>query len=662
MLGMPFLKAFRWKTLSTPSLARQPNLWSQPTEPAHDLLHPFDHPEHPGNQFEQKFDAPTSHHDSSVPDVPRSRHDHQHHFSLDSSPPLLEIEPNRRSSDSSIELTSDVERVANVQKLTLRAPSPPQTDSLTITSCSSSSSVPTHQPTITCHANGTQAYSQPLSDFRQISVVHIGCCPKVLSTSSVNHQLHHQSLKSRTPSPSSRSSSSRSFDWDFEFVHFSGNSFDVRTMSSRSESPTCTAVTGTTAGTTVSGSLPVSSSTSPTSCLVETVHVYRAPNERLGMALKFEGGACANEPVQHVYIQSIGDDSPAGRAIGSRLLRLREHDEILEIDGRPVQRMSRLQCVACLRDTPSCIRLTVRRPIVASPSSSTVGPLLISFAPFKSSSPASSPASSASYGMTTDSIGRPAPTHPAPPAPPELPVDVVFDANTLRRCKGPPPCIPPRLSTTVLSNRCFATCDSITMTTMTTMTTAPTPVHSVRPPHIPKRPSQPPPLPPRKLEATFSNRPPSGDHPDPLISRSDTQVNTKKAPNTSTSTSTGTGICTPIHSATTLTTNSLSLLKEPITCSNPPAADFYVDSLHTIQVSHYKLSAVIVLLAKLDDDDDNDDDEDDDRRHHCHHCRHLPSPDNMSFISMTDIFSSPGSCSRYQLVQMNGDHFTSFSL
>ncbi|OTF75377.1 PDZ domain containing protein, partial [Euroglyphus maynei] len=93
----------------------------------------------------------------------------------------------------------------------------------------------------------------------------------------------------------------------------------------------------------------------------EEVIIYRLPGERLGMALRFDGGQSATETIRHVYVQSITLNSPSAKAIGLMLGMLREGDEILQIDGRSSSSLTRLECITLLRDAPVCIRLFVRR-------------------------------------------------------------------------------------------------------------------------------------------------------------------------------------------------------------------------------------------------------------------------------------------------------------
>ncbi|XP_050313476.1 uncharacterized protein LOC126748354 [Anthonomus grandis grandis] len=93
--------------------------------------------------------------------------------------------------------------------------------------------------------------------------------------------------------------------------------------------------------------------------VAEEVVVYRLPGERLGFGLKFEGGTKANEFVKRLFIQSCAPDSPASR-VQSSWGQLVEGDEVLEIDSIPVNSMTRIDCVRCLKDSNVAIKLLVR--------------------------------------------------------------------------------------------------------------------------------------------------------------------------------------------------------------------------------------------------------------------------------------------------------------
>lgn len=93
--------------------------------------------------------------------------------------------------------------------------------------------------------------------------------------------------------------------------------------------------------------------------LPETVLVYRLPGERLGFGLKFQGGTKTYEKVERLYIQSCAKDSPASNAIAS-WGNLKEGDEILEIDSVSVTKMTRLECVKCLKEGSVAMKFIVR--------------------------------------------------------------------------------------------------------------------------------------------------------------------------------------------------------------------------------------------------------------------------------------------------------------
>ncbi|XP_039276731.1 uncharacterized protein LOC111062867 isoform X2 [Nilaparvata lugens] len=91
----------------------------------------------------------------------------------------------------------------------------------------------------------------------------------------------------------------------------------------------------------------------------EDVLVYRLPGERLGFALKFEGGLKTTENVGKLYIQSCAPDSPASRTKAS-WGPLGAGDEVLEIDGQKVCEMTRIDCVRLLKESNVVIKLRIR--------------------------------------------------------------------------------------------------------------------------------------------------------------------------------------------------------------------------------------------------------------------------------------------------------------
>lgn len=102
----------------------------------------------------------------------------------------------------------------------------------------------------------------------------------------------------------------------------------------------------------------ISTTESPTNG--EIVTVYRLPGERLGFGLKFQGGTKTNEKVERLFIQSCDADTPAAKAKTS-WGRLSEGDEILQIDREPITKMTRIECVKCLKDRNVAINLLVKK-------------------------------------------------------------------------------------------------------------------------------------------------------------------------------------------------------------------------------------------------------------------------------------------------------------
>lgn len=105
----------------------------------------------------------------------------------------------------------------------------------------------------------------------------------------------------------------------------------------------------------------------------EIVTVYRLPGERLGFGLKFQGGTKTNEKVQRLYIQSCDPDSPASKARAS-WGPLGEGDEVIQIDGESVTKMTRIECVKCLKDRNVAISLRVKKSGVVKNASDAVPP------------------------------------------------------------------------------------------------------------------------------------------------------------------------------------------------------------------------------------------------------------------------------------------------
>lgn len=196
--------------------------------------------------------------------------------------------------------------------------------------------------------------------------------------------------------------------------------------------------------------------------IVEEVIIYRLPGERLGMALKFEGGTNANEKLTKVFIQSINPDSPASRAQGQQLGHLTEGDEIMQIEGRLAASMTRLECVATLRDAPVCIKIVVKRELICQCMQQTQQ---------LQSNVQTSPSSSWIKKHNEEVVNKT--------------ISTINQSGMQGNKKGPPPPVPPRLATTILSSKRKSVNNEIKNEN-----------EIEKPPR--KKPSQPPPLPPRR--------------------------------------------------------------------------------------------------------------------------------------------------------------------
>lgn len=84
----------------------------------------------------------------------------------------------------------------------------------------------------------------------------------------------------------------------------------------------------------------------------EEVLVYRLPGERLGFGLRFDGVDTCNR----LFVQSCADGSPASRTQAS-WGPLSPGDEIVRINGRPVNKLSRDDCVRCLKESGLVVKL-----------------------------------------------------------------------------------------------------------------------------------------------------------------------------------------------------------------------------------------------------------------------------------------------------------------
>ncbi|RWS11555.1 uncharacterized protein B4U79_17518 [Dinothrombium tinctorium] len=192
--------------------------------------------------------------------------------------------------------------------------------------------------------------------------------------------------------------------------------------------------------------------------MIEEITVYRLPGERLGMALKFEGGGNSCEKVSRVLIQNINSESPASKIEGKLLGRLREGDEILKIDGKLVSALTRLECVAALKEASVCFKLLIKREETNAKRSH------------------NEKSNKANCSETTSC------------------------SSLISKCKkGPPPPVPPRMATTTLSSSSSPSPSSFSFGGNENGDADSCEQHSERIAATHKRrPSQPPPLPPRK--------------------------------------------------------------------------------------------------------------------------------------------------------------------
>ena len=94
----------------------------------------------------------------------------------------------------------------------------------------------------------------------------------------------------------------------------------------------------------------------PRSSIPDQIIVFRLPGERLGLGLKFDGGVRANELVKRLFIQSVAFDSPAARA-AVPWGKLQPGDQIINIEGRPVPSLTRVECVSHLKD--ASVKVTI---------------------------------------------------------------------------------------------------------------------------------------------------------------------------------------------------------------------------------------------------------------------------------------------------------------
>lgn len=130
----------------------------------------------------------------------------------------------------------------------------------------------------------------------------------------------------------------------------------------------------------------------------EEVLVYRLPGERLGFGLRFDGVDTCNR----LFVQSCADGSPASRTQAS-WGPLAAGDEIVRINGRPVNRLSRDDCVRCLKESGLVVKLHMIDGRVAVKAPPPVPPR-------KQKKPEPPPPIATSAVMYTDAVERRVPT------------------------------------------------------------------------------------------------------------------------------------------------------------------------------------------------------------------------------------------------------------
>ena len=103
---------------------------------------------------------------------------------------------------------------------------------------------------------------------------------------------------------------------------------------------------------------------SPAPHEVELLVLHRLPGEKLGMGLSIESTGGDQDPVRGVFVESISPGGAADRATGgSRGLSV--GDEILEVNGTPLRKVSYTETVTFFREMPLRVILLVKRKMEA---------------------------------------------------------------------------------------------------------------------------------------------------------------------------------------------------------------------------------------------------------------------------------------------------------
>merc|ERR1711892_308104 len=91
----------------------------------------------------------------------------------------------------------------------------------------------------------------------------------------------------------------------------------------------------------------------------QDIDILRKSGEKLGFGLRFEGGGKASECVKRLFIQCCSPESPAARAKCS-WGGIVEGDQILSIGGQEIRKLTRLECVKALKDSPVTVNMRIR--------------------------------------------------------------------------------------------------------------------------------------------------------------------------------------------------------------------------------------------------------------------------------------------------------------
>jgi hypothetical protein len=93
---------------------------------------------------------------------------------------------------------------------------------------------------------------------------------------------------------------------------------------------------------------------------IEVLVIHRLPGEKLGMGLSIESQGDDNDPVEGVFVQNITPGGAADKATGGKH-GICIGDEILEINGTPMNAVSYSETIAFFRELPLRMILRVKR-------------------------------------------------------------------------------------------------------------------------------------------------------------------------------------------------------------------------------------------------------------------------------------------------------------